>query len=121
MKRTIKNRFTGKIIAEGECESVAELATANRANLSEADLSGAEYGEYVFTGKFIQIIDVSEWGAPFLAYRTESHGLRIMHGCRHFSEAEAVEHWQDRPDRAGTRLALGMAQDWAKLVEGLRK
>ena len=29
-KRSIKNRFTGQIIAEGECNSLAELVTTNK-------------------------------------------------------------------------------------------
>uniref|UniRef100_A0A6M3Y5F9 Pentapeptide repeat-containing protein n=2 Tax=viral metagenome TaxID=1070528 RepID=A0A6M3Y5F9_9ZZZZ len=37
----IKNRFTGKIIAEGE-ESINSLVVKNRANLSRADLSRAD-------------------------------------------------------------------------------
>ena len=160
-KRSIKNRFTGQIIAEGECNSLAELVTANKANLSGAnlsganlsgadlsgadlseadltranlsgayldgayldgayldgaDLSGAKHGNHVFSGKFVQLVGVSEWPSPFLAYLTEAHGLRIIHGCRHFSESEAVDHWKDRTDRAGTRLALKLAQDWAKSI-----
>ena len=40
-KRSIKHRYNGQFIAEGECESLAELASKCRADLRGADLSGA--------------------------------------------------------------------------------
>ena len=84
-------------------------------------LSEAKHGDYIFTGKFMQITGVSEWPSPFFAYLTENHGLRIMHGCRHFSEAEAVKHWKGRTDRAMTRFCLNTAQAWAKSITGATK
>jgi len=86
------------------------------ANLTGANLAGAKHGHYTFTGKFLQIIGVSEWSSPFFAYLTADHGLRIMHGCRHFSEAEAVEHWKGRANRTMTRFCLTTAQSWAKTL-----
>ena len=40
-KYTIKNRYTDKIIAEMEAESLKEVVVKNKANLQEADLCGA--------------------------------------------------------------------------------
>jgi hypothetical protein len=47
----------------------------------------------------------------------KAHGLRIQHGCRHFSIAEAHEHWKGRADRAGMRVALAMVELWAVSLE----
>ena len=41
-KYTIKNRYTDKIIAEMEAESLKEVVVKNKANLQEADLCGAD-------------------------------------------------------------------------------
>ena len=119
--------ITGSILYAGEATTFKELlenavkdharldwASLDGDRLDWARLDGAKYGEYVFTGKFIQVTGVSEWPSPFLAYLTESDGLRIMHGCRHFNEAEAVKHWADRTDRKMTRFCLATAQTWAK-------
>jgi hypothetical protein len=61
--------------------------------------------------------DFAEWtksgGAPMLCYIEKSGSLRIVLGCRHFSIAEAHEHWKDRADRPMTRLALDFAEMWA--------
>ena len=40
-KYTIKNRYTDKIIAEMEAESLKEVVVKNKANLQEADIWGA--------------------------------------------------------------------------------
>jgi hypothetical protein len=44
-KRSIKNRYTGVIIAEGEYDSLADLASATRAKLYGANLTGANLTE----------------------------------------------------------------------------
>ena len=94
----------------------ADLSGANlsRAYLSGANLSGAKYGEYEMVGCPIVIDGVSEWPAPLMAYRTKDHGVRILHGCRHFSLDEAHAHWRDRTDREGTRMAMKLVQEWAE-------
>ena len=92
-----------------------------RADLSGANLTRAKIGEYEMTGKFTQIVGVSEWLSPVLAYFAKDHGLRIQHGCRHFSIAEAHAHWKDRTDRAGTRVALSMIETWAAWIESAER
>ena len=55
-KYTIKNRYTDKIIAEMEAESLKEVVVKNKANLQEADLCGADlWGA--------NLLEANLWGA----------------------------------------------------------
>jgi uncharacterized protein YjbI with pentapeptide repeats len=104
--------------------SGADLSDANLsgadlsgADLSGADLSGAKYGEYTMSGKFIQLLNIAEFG-PIIFYMTDTGDMRVICGCRHFSMPEALEHWKDRSDRPMTRAALQMAEIWKQhLIE----
>ena len=53
-KYTIKNRYTDKIIAEMEAESLKEVVVKNKANLQEADLCGADLWEANLQGANLQ-------------------------------------------------------------------
>lgn len=132
MKLEIKSRFDA-VLYSGEAHSILELlqnavkdhARLTRASLYEADLNGARLtrasldgarldgasldGE-ICTGRFIQLVNVAEWGT-LLAFQSQN-GLRIKVGCRHFSMSEARSHWAERGDRVKTRLALDMVDLW---------
>ena len=60
-KYTIKNRYTDKIIAEMEAESLKEVVVKNKANLQEADLCGADLWEANLQGANLQGANL--WGA----------------------------------------------------------
>ena len=87
-------------------------ARLDGASLVGASLVGAKYGNSVIAGPLIQIGNLAEWGSGLIAYIAKDEGLRIICGCRHFSIAEAREHWKDRCDRVKTRVALDMAEVW---------
>ena len=56
MKFEIKNRYTGKVIIEGEAENIKEFLEENRgANLREANLRGADLQEANLWGAKIKI------------------------------------------------------------------
>jgi uncharacterized protein YjbI with pentapeptide repeats len=90
-------------------------ADLSSANLGGANLGGAKIATFELTGDYLQLGGICEYG-PMFAYIAKDHGLRIMLGCRHFSDAEARAHWKDREDRRMTRLALIMAETWAKAL-----
>ena len=65
-KYTIKNRYTDKIIAEMEAESLKEVVVKNKANLQEADLCGANLCGANLRGANLQganLCGANLWGA----------------------------------------------------------
>jgi hypothetical protein len=61
---------------------------------------------------YVTLLSVAEWGA-ITGHRT-TDGWVIVCGCRRFTLAEAMDHWKDREDRAGTRMAVDVIAQIAK-------
>ena len=127
IKFDIHNRFTGAVqfTAEIECEETAlrsvkiglavRWAIKNEANLSEANLYGADsISDRIIDG------GIRSDGYRFLLTRTDPGPWRIKAGCRNFTLDEAREHWtRTRPegDPLGdeTRLIIAHMVAVAKL------
>ena len=65
-KYTIKNRYTDKIIAEMEAESLKEVVVKNKANLQEAKLCKANIQGADLCGANLQganLLEANLWGA----------------------------------------------------------
>jgi hypothetical protein len=91
-------------------------ANLSSANLSSANLSSAKIGDHECDGRFVQLVNVAEWG-NLLAFVNTKGDLRIVIGCRHMDYAEMAEHWADRSNRPRSRVALAMAKLWFDSLE----
>jgi hypothetical protein len=86
-------------------------------NLSGAHISGAKFGRYVCSGKFLLLNGVAEWGS-ILAYETYGRKqLRIICGCHNKTFEQMANWWYERSDRRMSRMALQMIDDWYKNKE----
>ena len=56
----IKNRWTGAVIHSGEVNSIAGLATANKANLRGANLRGANLSDANLSGAYLRGANLSD-------------------------------------------------------------
>ena len=106
-KRSIKHRYNGQFIAEGECESLAELASKCRADLRGADLSGAKIDGHECNG---QIVTLTSNEMSLIAFVTDTGDIRIIYDFTNVTIREAFDKWQSP---AVTRL-LSMAALWAQ-------
>ena len=121
-KRSIKHRYNGQFIAEGECESLAELASKCRADLRGADLSGADLRGADLRGADLsgakidghecngQIVTLTSNEMSLIAFVTDTGDIRIIYDFTNVTIREAFDKWQSP---AVTRL-LSMAALWAQ-------
>lgn len=99
----IRNRYTGAIIFEGDCESVAEclrLAIAANANLSSADLRYANLSSADLSSADLRSADLSLTGCLVITAGRRTAYLspdKMRIGCQNWTHAE----WRTR----GTEIA----------------
>ena len=113
--REIKNRWTGAIIHSGETNTIAELAIANKANLSGVNLSDAGLSDADLRGADLRGADLS--GAKgiipvALQIGGSKHWIvvreirKITIGCMH----ETIEWWEEHYRAVGRKEGYTDAQ-----------
>ena len=131
----IRNRYTGEVICSGEC-SVKELAETNKANLSRADMYGADlslanlsgadmYGTNLYGAKYgeeelLKYLSINPIGSrnDALQIFITNENIYLMTGCWLGSPEELLERTDREDYKLAVQYILGMAEMVRKEVQG---